>query len=303
MRRTMSTETWKLTLTCNRADAERLAGDVPELGDIDPMPVLVATEPEPDQPDHWRLDAYFEGKPSRDVLRRVAALVPSAREKEPRAKPLPPEDWVTLSQSGFEPLIAGRFHVRTPDHPARTDLVDFVIPAGLAFGTGQHETTAGCLTVLDGLRRGGRVYRNILDLGTGTGLLAFAAARLWPVAAVAASDIDPVSIAVVAENAELNRIRNLKLIVADGLSHRDLVVRAPYDLVIANILAQPLIDMAPWVAASVAAGGTLVLAGLLDSQADAVARAYKAQGMRLSASSGGEWPVLTMIARRGARYA
>ena len=299
----MSAEVWKLTLNCTRAEAERVSGDVPELADLASPPVLVATEPEPDRPDHWRLDAYFEGKPSRDVLRRVAALVPSARAKEPRAKPLPPEDWVTLSQSGFEPLVAGRFHVRTPDHPPRADLIDFVIPAGLAFGTGQHATTAGCLSVLDALKRRGRVYRNILDLGTGTGLLAFAAARLWPVAAVAASDIDPVSIAVVAENAALNRIRHLKLIVADGLSHRDLVERAPYDLVIANILAQPLIDMAPWVAASVAAGGTLVLAGLLDSQAPAVARAYRSHGMRLAASGSGEWPVLTMVARRGVRFA
>ncbi|CAN5170296.1 50S ribosomal protein L11 methyltransferase [soil metagenome] len=294
----MSAESWKLTLKCTRAEAEQFADDIPELADLDPAPVIVATEPDPALPDDWQIDAYFEGKPSREALRRVAALVPSARVKEPRARPLPAEDWVTLSQSGFEPLEAGRFYVRTPDHPARPDKIDFVIPAGLAFGTGQHATTSGCLSMLDAIKRRGAVFRNVLDLGTGTGLLAFAAMRLWPLAQATASDIDPVSIAVVRENAVLNGVGKIRLVVADGLSHRELVARAPYDLVIANILAQPLIDMAPQIAASVAQRGTLVLAGLLDTQAAAVARAYRQQGMRLAQASGGEWPVLRMIARR-----
>jgi len=293
----MSAESWKLTLPCNRAEAEALAGDVPELAGIDPAPVLVTSEPDPDKPDCWRLDAYFEGKPSRDVLRIVARLVPSAREKDPKAKPLPPEDWVSMSQAGFEPLRAGRFYVRTPDYPPLAGAVDFVIPAGLAFGTGQHATTSGCLLALDTLKRQGKVFRNIIDVGTGTGLLAFAAMRLWPSAKATASDIDPVSIAVVRENAALNNVRGVHLVVADGLSHRDLVARAPYDLVIANILAQPLIDMAPWIAASVARGGTLMLAGLLDTQADAVTRAYRREGMRLMSASGGEWPVVVMRGR------
>ncbi len=290
-------EIWKLTLPCDRIDAERMSGAVPELAELDPMPAVVASEPDAASPDRWQIDVYFEGKPAREVLRRIAALVPSAHVKEPRAKPLPAEDWVTLSQAGVAPLTVGRFHVRTPDYPPHPDLIDLVIPAGLAFGTGQHATTSGCLAVLDGLKRHGKVFRNILDLGTGTGLLAFAAARLWPAARLAASDIDPVSIDVVRANAAANGVTGLKLVVADGLSHRTLVSRAPYDLVIANILAQPLIDMAPWVAASVAPGGTLVLAGLLDTQAKAVARAYVAQNMRLAASGTGEWPVLTLVAR------
>ena len=295
------TETWKLSLPANRADATRMSGDLPELADLDPMPVIVASEPDAASPDRWQVDAYFDGKPSRDMLRRIAALVPSARTKEPRAKPLSPEDWVTLSQAGVEPLNVGRFYVRTPDYPPRARAIDLVIPAGLAFGTGQHATTSGCLAVLDGLKRRGKVFRNVLDLGTGTGLLAFAAARLWPAARLTASDIDPVSIDVVRENAKMNTVRGLKLVVADALSHRDLVSRAPYDLVIANILAQPLIDMAPWVAASVAPGGSLVLAGLLDTQANAVARAYVGQNMRVIARGEGEWPVLTLVARTGWR--
>ncbi len=285
------TETWKLTLPCTKAEAETVQDA--EIENV----VLTVCEPDPAQPDRWQLDAYFEGKPSRDVLRNVARLVPSAREKDPRARPLPPEDWVTISQAGLEPLRAGRFYVRTPDHPAVAGTVDFVIPAGLAFGTGQHATTYGCLVALDALKRQGKVYRNIIDVGTGTGLLAFAAMRLWPVARACASDIDPVSIDVVRENAALNGVRGLQLVVADGLAHRDLVARAPYDLVIANILAQPLIDMAAMIAASVAHGGTLILAGLLDTQAAGVARAYKRQGMRLVSQGPGEWPVLVLRSR------
>lgn len=290
-------KSWILTLPCTRAEGEALAGEIPEIAALDPAPVIVTSEPDPAEPDHWRLDAYFEGKPSRDVLRAVARLVPSARAKRPRAAPLPDQDWVTMSQAALQPLMAGRFHVRTPDHPARDDMVDFVIPAGLAFGTGQHATTRGCLEALDALKRRGAVFRNVLDLGTGTGLLAFAAARLWPPAQLTASDIDPVSIDVVRENAARNGVRRTHLVVADGLTHRDLVARAPYDLVVANILAQPLIGMAPMIAASVAHRGTLILAGLLDTQADAVARAYRRQGMRLMSRGTGEWPVLVMRSR------
>ncbi len=289
------TECWKLSLPCTRAEAEVLAEA--DLSHLDPAPVVNVSEPDASKPDAWRLDAYFEGRPSRITMRRVAELVPSARRIEPKAVQVADEDWVSLSQSGFEPLVAGRFHVRTPDHPPRADLIDFVIPAGLAFGTGQHATTAGCLEALDGLKRHGRVYRDILDLGTGTGLLAFAAMRLWPAARATASDIDPISIQVVRENAALNGVRRLHLAVADGLDDRDLIARAPYDLVIANILAGPLIDMAAHIAASVAPRGTLILAGLLDTQANAVAGAYRRQGMRGVSASGGEWPVLVMRGR------
>lgn len=290
-------ESWILSIPCTRAEAEALTGEVAEFAMLDPAPVFAASEPDPARPDEWQLDAYFASKPSRDVLRIIARFVPSAREKDPKARPLADEDWVTKSQAGIRPLRAGRFHVRTPDYPAEPGMIDFCIPAGLAFGTGQHATTAGCLLALDALKRRGQRFRNVLDLGTGTGLLAFAAARLWPTARVAASDIDPISVQVVEENAVRNGIRGLHLAVADGMNDRSLIARAPYDLVIANILAQPLIDMAPSIAAAVAHGGTLILAGLLDTQADAVSRAYKRQGMRPVSQGPGEWPVLVMRSR------
>ena len=293
----MSAESWKLTLPCTRDEAQRLASDAALPAEIDSAPVFVTSEPDPADPDRWQLDVYFETEPSRDRVQRIVSLVPSARKSDLQVAPLPSEDWVTKSQEGLEPLNAGRFRVRTPDHKAVAGTIDFIIPAGLAFGTGQHATTSGCLIALDRLRRQGKMFRNLIDVGTGTGLLAFAAMRLWPGARAMATDIDPVSIAVVRENAALNAMRPIKLLVADGLADRAIVARAPFDLVIANILAQPLIEMAPMIAAGVARGGTLILAGLLETQAEAVARAYRRQGMRLVTRGPGEWPVLEMRAR------
>jgi ribosomal protein L11 methyltransferase len=148
-------------------------------------------------------------------------------------------------------------------------------------------------------------FSSIVDVGTGTGLLAFAAFRLWPCARVIASDIDPVSIEVTAENAAINGVpvgrgrRQLELAIAAGLDHPRLKARAPYDLLIANILAAPLVELAPALSAAVEPGGRLMLAGLLRSQADAVLAAYRRQGLTLSfAVEHGDWPTLLLRKRR-----
>jgi ribosomal protein L11 methyltransferase len=158
---------------------------------------------------------------------------------------------------------------------------------------------------LDRLKTTGGHFANVLDLGTGTGLLAFAALKLWPAARVMASDIDPVSIEVTQENAVINQVAvgrargQVELAVAEGLKHARLKARAPYDLIIANILAGPLIELAPSVAGALEAGGRLILAGLLDHQADAVAAAYRRQGLMLSSSTArGDWPTLVMRKRK-----
>jgi ribosomal protein L11 methyltransferase len=216
-------------------------------------------------------------------------------------------DWVTLSQAGLEPIRAGRFFVHTPAHrdAVPDDAIALEIDAGRAFGTGQHETTSGCLVALSRLKDQGTVFSDILDLGTGTGLLAFAAMRLWPAARAAASDIDPVSIEVTEENAAINKVTlgrargQLELAVAQGLEHPRLKARGPYDLVIANILAPPLIAMAPSVSRAIEAGGRLILAGLLDHQAESVATAYRRHGLVLAGRvDHGEWPTLIMRKRR-----
>ncbi len=303
-------ECWKITLPCTRAEAEALDGDIAAFALLDKPPVLMTSEAEPDNEDAWRLDAYFEWEPGAPAIRLLRALVPSARGMKPQIEALHGQDWVTLSQQGLAPVSAGRFHIRNLDSdPVRPGHVNFLIGAGRAFGTGQHETTSGCLTMLDRMRTLGMRFGNVADIGTGTGLLAFAARHLWPHAYVTASDIDPVSVEVTARNAAINGMSvgmgagRLALFAAAGVDHGTILQRAPYDLLIANILAGPLIELAPSMCALVEDGGTILLAGLLDSQADAVLAAYRAQGMRLadridaSAAGGGDWPTLRLRKR------
>lgn len=213
-------------------------------------------------------------------------------------------DWVTRSQQGLQPICAGRFFVHTPMHYADrpADTVNFEIDAGLAFGTGQHATTAGCLEALDRLAVSGAQFANVADIGTGTGLLAFAALALWPEARCIATDIDPVAIDVSRDNAAINSVKTghgsgeLLFAVADGMDSPMLSARSPFDLLIANILAGPLIELAPAFAKALAPGGTAILAGLLDTQADAVAKACVAQGLKLADRGKGEWPVVELKA-------
>lgn len=300
-------DSWKVTLPCTKAEAERLAEDITPLAELDPPPVLMTSEPDPDRPEEWRLDAYFESEPDAASIALLKAMAPSAAGAEPVIERVEEQDWVTLSQQGLEPIRTERFFVHTPAHrgAAPAGAVALEIDAGRAFGTGQHETTTGCLLALERMKRDGLSFGNILDLGTGTGLLAFAAMKLWPAARVAASDIDPIAIEVAVENAAINGIRlgrargQVELAVAPGMDHGRLKARAPYDLIIANILAGPLIDLAPSVAGAMEAGGRLILAGLLDSQADAVAAAYRRQGLMLSFTlSRGDWPTLAMRKRK-----
>ena len=300
-------DSWKVTLPCTKAEAERLAEDITPLAELDPPPVLMTSEPDPDRPEEWRLDAYFESEPDAASIALLKAMAPSAAGAEPVVERVEEQDWVTLSQQGLEPIRTERFFVHTPAHrgAAPAGAVALEIDAGRAFGTGQHETTTGCLLALERMKRDGLSFGNILDLGTGTGLLAFAAMKLWPAARVAASDIDPIAIEVAVETAAINGIRlgrargQVELAVAPGMDHGRLKARAPYDLIIANILAGPLIDLAPSVAGAMEAGGRLILAGLLDSQADAVAAAYRRQGLMLSFTlSRGDWPTLAMRKRK-----
>ena len=296
-------ESWKLSLRCTKAEAERLAADPDPLPGIEPPPVLMTSEPDPAEPETWRLDAYFEGQPGAEVLAKVRDLVPSAAGAAGTLERLADEDWVVASQRGMEPVRAGRFFVHTPEHRGEgpAEAIALEIGAGRAFGTGHHETTSGCLEALDRLKEEGAGFANIVDVGTGTGLLAFAALRLWPEARVAASDIDPISIEVTKENAAANSARlgrgasEVELVVAPGLEHARLAARAPYDLVIANILAAPLIDLAPSIAAAMEAGGSLILAGLLESQASKVVAAYEQEGLTENFRIvRGDWPTLAM---------
>ena len=289
---------FRVTIRCSRAQAEAVA-ETDAFADAADPPVLVADEPDPAKPDDWLIHAYFERHPTLDDIALFAGLGSGA----PVLEQLGEADWVTMSQSGLQPIRAGRFFVHTPTHPPDPDAINIEIDASLAFGTGQHATTSECLEALDLLESNGFVPTNVVDVGTGTGVLAFAAMSLWTNAKYIATDIDPIAIDVARDNAAINRVKlghgpgELLLNVADGMDSPLLAARAPFDLIIANILARPLIELADDFAKALTPGGTIILAGLLDSQANAVVAAYEMLGLTPADRSSGEWPVLVLIRR------
>ena len=291
---------WRVTIPCSRAQAEAVPDLDDAFADSAYPPVLVADEPDPGRPDDWLIHAYFDHPPTDADLDVLAGL----GRGTPELEALGEDDWVSMSQAGLQPIRASRFYVHTPTHrgsvPAGT--IPFEIDASLAIGTGQHATTSGCLEALDLLERKNCHFKNVADIGTGTGLLAFAALALWPEARCIATDIDAIAIDVSRDNAAINGVKlghgqgELLLAVADGMDSPLLTARAPFDLIIANILAGPLIELAPAFAEALAPGGTIVLAGLLDTQAEAVVKAYELLGLALSERRSGEWPVLVLRA-------
>lgn len=296
---------WKITAFAPRPVIEGALLAHEDAWDWDADIVISGSEIAEDKPDDWQLEAWLSDKPGKAEKAAIAGLFAGGAPKFEIEK-LPDVDWLTSSQQGLEPIRAGAFHVHTPDHPAITEpgLRDYCIPASQAFGTGQHATTAGCLAMLTHMKRQGLVIRNLADIGTGTGLLAFAGLHLWPRALATASDIDQVCIDVVADNALANGVPmgggagEVTMLAADGMNHPLLEARGPYDLVIANILAGPLIGMAPDFAKALVPGGHLLLAGLLETQEAQVRRACRMAGMRLAARLvNGDWSILWLRKR------
>lgn len=296
---------WKIIALAPRGVIEAALLAHEDALDWDPEIVLSGCEIAEDKPEDWQLEAWLGRKPTKADRAAITALFPGDAPALSTEK-LPDVDWVTQSQQGLEPIRAGRFHVHTPDRPPLDEpgVRDFAIPASQAFGTGQHATTAGCLEMLGEMKARGLVVRNLADIGTGTGLLAFAALDLWPRALATASDIDAVCIGVVEENAASNdvplgaRPGELTMLVADGMDHPLLQARGPYDLIIANILAGPLIGLAPHFARSLVPGGQLLLAGLLETQEPQVRAACRAAGLRIAERKvNGDWSILWLRKR------
>lgn len=230
----------------------------------------------------WQVDAYYESHPElTDILARIGLWL--APEAPPVLETVPDENWVAVSQAALPPVMTGRFLVHGGHDREVVGRRRFAIEidAGEAFGTAHHATTQGCLAAIDRLahrRRSGR----ILDLGCGSGLLAIAAARAWPHARIVASDIDPVAVEVAAGNAALNgERRRIRYVTAPGLDHPRLREIQPYDLILANILAGPLIKLAPRLSRAIAPGGIAVLSGILGEQAREVIAIYALAGFRL----------------------
>ena len=225
------------------------------------------------------VEAYFSEAP--DLLALDAAVAELGKPGIGRAgaESVPDENWVALSQAALPPVTAGRFtiHGSHDRHRVGSGPNALEIDAGEAFGTAHHATTQGCLMALDRLVRSRRFHR-IGDIGCGSGVLALAASRILPAASIIASDIDPIAIDVARENARRNRAgARVRFVVATGFAHAALR-SARFDLVLANILAGPLIRLASAMRRALHPRGMAVLSGLLTSQAAEVSAAYRAQG-------------------------
>ncbi|MEM6267013.1 MAG: 50S ribosomal protein L11 methyltransferase [Pseudomonadota bacterium] len=298
-------ELWKLSAFAAKpaVQAALLAHD--DIEEWDPELVISGREVAEDRPQDWVLEAWYPRKPGTPQTSALKGLFPEQAPKF-KSEKLAAQDWLTVSQANTKPIKAGRFHVRTPEFAPDPAAINFVIPAAQAFGTGHHETTASCLEMLGILRQTGLLARAIADIGTGTGLLGFAAIALWPRAYLTLSDIDPVCVQVVEENATLNQIAlgsgkgAATMVIAEGLDHPLLKLRGPYDLLIANILAGPLVELANDFADNVRPGGSVVLAGLLAGEQErSVRRAYRAAGFRLVCRlQRGDWAILWLKRRQ-----
>jgi ribosomal protein L11 methyltransferase len=283
----------------SKTDAERLASALEENETLAELPVGVGEAPD----SVWQVTVYLSGEAEKA---EIAALKGAAKALGMPAsafaiESLPETDWVAKSLEGLKPVRAGRFLVHGSHDRARRRKNDIAIEieAGQAFGTGHHGTTAGCLIAIDRLTHS-RKIRNALDIGTGSGVLAIAIAKVAK-APVLAGDIDPVAVKVARENVRLNGVGNyVRAVTAANLRKHGFGARAPFDLIVANILAGPLMGLAPGIARALAPGGTVILSGLLPEQRARIIAAYRNQGLALARSSILDgW--LTLVLERGSR--
>ena len=238
----------------------------------------------------WRIDAYPTTDEEATGLSTHLARYDLRVVKEALAD----ADWLAMALSGLPPVRAGRFFIFGVHDRGRVppNTVNLRIEAGAAFGTGHHGTTVGCLIAYDRLLKAHR-YRRVLDVGTGTGVLAIAADRTGSAVTVG-TDIDRVSVRIARENAAVNNARS-RFVAANGLRNALVRAHAPYDLVFANILARPLVGLAQDIRGALRPGGTVILSGLLRSQARMVLAAYRSRGFRLERRIGRDaWATLVL---------
>mgnify|MGYP001034378201 CR=1 FL=1 len=270
----------RLYFTAGKAEAERAYAALEPAFEDDGLPLAI-TELDEDRDIH-EVSLYADGENADAVEVRMKALLASLSLAKPVLREVLPDiDWVTRSLEGLKPVRAGRFFVHgAHDRGERREGdIAIEIEAGLAFGTGHHGTTAGCLEMLESVVEQEHP-ENALDLGTGSAVLAIALAKLAHIP-VLATDIDPVAVEVAAANASLNDASQLvKTVTATGFDHPVFTERGPFDLIVANILAGPLIELAPEMVRQIKPGGSLILSGILDRQEEAVVAAYVAAGFR-----------------------
>ena len=228
----------------------------------------------------YEVSLYVEEDEKAVVQTRLAQIL-GVNQDEIEIEVLPDIDWVQHSLEGLNPVRAGRFFIHGShdrDKVMPNDLA-IEIEAGQAFGTGHHGTTVGCLELLAEVMANEKP-QNALDLGTGSGILAIGMALIAPIR-ILATDIDPIAINVAKENFALNGVSDtITAITATGLDDNEIASRAPFDLIVANILANPLIELAPQMVPAKAKNGSIVLSGILEEQHDRVVKAYQDQGAK-----------------------
>ncbi|MEC7575232.1 MAG: 50S ribosomal protein L11 methyltransferase [Pseudomonadota bacterium] len=249
-----------------------------------PLSAATSSFESPDS-DLWRVEAFAISPPDETALVGAVAIaseLSNIPEPDIRVAPLPAIDWVAENQKSFQPISAGRFFI----HPTHYDGIvpagstSLAVDAGPAFGTGSHGSTLGCLLALDGLSRNPPSGR-ILDLGCGTGILALAIAKRWR-RKVLAADIDPDAVATCRINARLNKLSPLvRVVESNGFRRGRVAHEAPYGLIIANILARPLIEMAADIRRKIQPGGMVILSGFTENQENDVRVAYRRQDYHL----------------------
>ncbi|WP_420005403.1 50S ribosomal protein L11 methyltransferase [Arenibacterium sp. LLYu02] len=281
-----------LTTLTGKAKAEAL-GEAMER--LIPEPTGVGIFEIEDGSGLWEVGGYFTEMPDHAGL----ALLAAVHEAKPFAvSELPETDWVAHVRRELAPVEAGRFFVYGSHDADKLpgDKIPLLIEAAMAFGTGHHGTTLGCLKALDHLLDQGFAAKTVADIGCGTAVLAMAAARVWTEAKILASDIDEVAVDVAEANMEANGMKGaVHCLEAAGFDAPALAEAAPYDLIFANILKGPLVALSPDVAAHMAPAGYAILSGILHEQADDVIAVYAENGINLvQRTEIGEWTTLIL---------
>ena len=264
------------------------------LEDLNPAPQGVGTFEADEASALWEISAYFVERPDEIALDLLAAAYGARPFAVSR---MDERDWVAQVKRELTPVVADRFFIYG-EHDAEKlpkNAYGLLIEAAMAFGTGHHDTTRGCLLAMSRLAKEGFKPRNVMDVGAGTGVLAMGAARLWRRPALA-TDIDPVAGRTARENARANGLTPWVFAgTAIGFQHPQARRRAPFDLAVANILANPLKKLAPEMRAHVAPGGRAILSGILNRQANGVEEVYKRHGFRRDFKLVlGEWSTLAL---------
>lgn len=258
-------------------------------GEIEETETSAIVREHHDELDNWKLEWFCVNRPDeQEIERRLSLLSETAPTITPldwQISEIKDENWLEVCYKAFEPFTIGSFFIHGSHHEGAlpADKISLQIDAATAFGSGEHGTTAGCLQALDDLKTEGYAPQYILDMGTGSGILGIAAAKLWDDVPVLAPDIDEEAVIVAQRHAKLNNVSEnlMDCVQSESFMNKNIQAHAPYPLIIANILAATLKEMAADLSKTLAPSGIVILSGILDTQAEAVTTLYQDYGLVL----------------------